>query len=95
METHQTDPKQILLNLWHRASGFIVAVLCVFCVMLIQGYLSIQDEARGLSKEVNAYKVRGCPDSLGGKPFRFSVHESVNLFRPGYETLSCFYGGEK
>lgn len=90
-ETHETSYAQMLLNLWHRASGFIVAVLAVFCLMLLQGYLSIQDERDGLSQQVNAYKVRGCPTSLDGHPFTFSAHESMSLERPGYDRLTCYY----
>lgn len=91
LELHATARKQMLLDAWHKASGYVVAVLAVFCLILLQGYISLQDERIELSQRVNAFKARGCPETLSGKVFAFSAHETVNLARPGYEVLSCYY----
>lgn len=94
-ELHRLSRNAKWQELWARVSPYVTGFLVLFVFVMVEGYVQVQDERANLVQQVAAYKERGCPAELDGKPFRFSAHESVALNRPGYDRLSCYYKEEQ
>lgn len=82
---------------WNTARDWLLAFLFVFSILLGQGFLSQRDEAAGLRIKLvdttTQLVNRGieCPPYFDGLPLSFDAKEPMNLSRPGYARISCYY----
>jgi len=77
-----------------RFSGLRAALLPVAAVVaLVAVYALVQyhDDNVALRAEVQAAKARGCPATMQGRPFIGSRYSEIDLSRPRYSTLACYY----
>lgn len=82
---------------WNTTRDWLLAFLFVFSILLGQGFLSQRDEAAGLrvklanaSVQLSGREVE-CPPYFDGLPLSFDAKEPMNLARPGYARISCYY----
>lgn len=87
------------LSRWSRLVAFVrpwvEGFLFVIALLAIHGLVRVNDEAVALRAEVSYMKTVACPQVLGGMNFTFSAFERINLTRPKYARLSCFYAKAK
>ena len=83
VEVHRTTAQS--LASWGVAVVAVAAILGTYTVM------QMYDDNIALRSEVAAMKARGCPSTVAGKRFVGSRFQAVDLSRPGFTSLACYY----
>ncbi|MCR4302117.1 MAG: hypothetical protein NUV51_10940 [Sulfuricaulis sp.] len=83
LEIHRTISHR--LQSWAFAVAVVAAVLGVYIVA------RIYEDNIALRAEIDAMKARGCPSRLQGQPFAGNHYQEIDLMRPRFSKLSCYY----
>lgn len=78
-------------SLWRRLKDCVLAALIFVVVPMAMSAWDGYREAKELRAELAQRKSIACPTDLYGLPFAFSAAEPVDLARPKYAKLACFY----
>ncbi len=71
--------------------SWLYPIAVVLALVLVFALVQYHDDNVNLRAEVQAMKSRGCPASIQGRPFIGSQYKEVDLSRPKYATLACYY----
>ena len=71
--------------------SWAIAILAV--AVMLGGYSIVQMYRENLEvrAEIASMKARGCPAKVQGKLFAGSNYREIDLMRPKFSTLSCYY----
>ena len=72
-----------------RSLAFTVAVVAALAA--VYAVVQIHQDNIALRAEVRTMKARGCPGRLQGKSLAGNVWQEVDLTRPKFSTLRCYY----
>lgn len=72
-----------------RSWAFTVAVVAA----LVAAYAAVQyhDDNVAQRAELQTLKARGCPGRMQGKILAGNVYQEIDLSRPRFSTLRCYY----
>lgn len=83
IETHNTIARRLV--------SWGAAVLAVATLLGIYAVVQMYQDSIGLRAEIATMKARGCPSRLQGKVLAGNVWQEVDLLRPRYSSLRCYY----
>jgi len=70
---------------------WLLPVVAVVALVAVYALVQYHDDNVALRAEVQAMKSRGCPASVQGRPFIGARYNEIDLSRPRYSTLACYY----
>jgi hypothetical protein len=87
-ELHYTTRRAMF---YARARNWLTATATVAALLGVYAVVDLHDRNTTLSNQVAGFQSRGCPETFAGKRFTFSAYETVDLTRPKYARLACYY----
>lgn len=87
-ELHPTD--RLTLYLAH-AQNWLLGVVAALSLVMVYALVQLNDENVTLRAENHTIKTTGCAPSMRGRPLAGAKYDQINLTRPHYSALICYY----